>query len=166
MGDESDNPIDPKSLYKSAEIIDVESEEYEEEELLSQNNKYKRITKQWLIAQEISYFTLFLSGSSWIFLVFRAVNWFPLVLGSIVLCFLVIGVIFSLSWGKLKVLDKVRLFLLGLSVALGSGISGSDIIYLTFMNNQLLILSLVVSVLVLITLIGILIYRKTKVLRY
>jgi len=165
MGDDNGSAIDPKNIYKSAEIIDVESEQYEEEELLSQNNQYKRITKQWLILQEVSRAILFTSGTSWIFLVFRSINWFPLVIGLNILFFLAIGVIFSMSWSKLKVIDRVRLFVSGIATGFASAISGSDILYFWFMNNQILALSIVVTVLVVLSLIGILGYR-TKVLRY
>ncbi len=165
MGDDEGSAIDPKNIYKSAEIIDVESEEYEEEELLSQNNQYKRITKQWLMLQEISRIILFTSGTSWIFLVFRSINWFPLVIGLNVLFLLIIGVMFAMSWSKLKVIDRIRLFAGGIATGFASAISGSDILYYWFMNNQILVSSIVVSVLVVLSLIGVLGY-KYKVLRY
>lgn len=168
MGDD-DTPINSNSLYKSAEVIDVNSEEYEEDEeskeLFESNNQYKRITKQWLIAQEVARFSLFLSGTSWLFLVFRSVNWFPLVVSLFVLSFLGVGLTFSLAWGKLKSIDKIRLFVAAILIGFSAAISGSDIIYLSFINNQILALSIVVSVLVVITLIGIFSY-KNKVLRY
>lgn len=165
MGDEPNNQIDPKSIYKSAEIIDVEANEYDKKELLNENNQYKRITKQWLILQEISRFILFTSGVSWIFLVFRSINWFPLVIGLNILFLLVIGVIFSVSWNKLRVIDRIRLFVGGVTSGFASAISGSDILYFWFINNQILALSLVVSVLIVISLIGIF-KLKSKVLRY
>lgn len=167
MGDD-DTPINPNSLYKSAEVIDVDSEEYEDEEskeLFESNNQYKRITKQWLIAQEVARFSLFLSGTSWLFLLFRSVNWFPLVVSLFVLFLLGAGLTFSLAWSKLKSLDKIRLFVAGILTGFSAAISGSDIVYLSFMNNQMLALSIVVSVLVILTLIGIFSIR-TKVLRY
>ena len=62
-------------------------------------------------------------------------------------------------------MDKIRLFVLGVTTGLSAAISGSDIIYTWFMSNQLLVLSISVSVLVVISLIGVLKY-KSKVLRY
>ena len=167
MGDD-DTPINSNSLYKSAEVIDVELEEYEDQEsreLFESNNQYKRITKQWLIAQEVARFSLFLSGTSWLFLVFRSVNWFPLVVSLFVLSFLGVGLTFGLAWSKLKSLDKIRLFAAGILTGFSAAISGSDIIYYWFMTNQILALSIVVSVLVVITLIGVFTI-KNKVLRY
>ena len=167
MGND-DEAINPKSLYKSAEVIDVESEEYEDnktKELFDSNHQYKRITRQWLIAQDIARLVLFASSTSWLFLLFRAINWFPLVVILFILFFLVIGIIFTLNWGKLSNMDKIRLFVLGVTTGLSAAISGSDIIYTWFMSNQLLVLSISVSVLVVISLIGVLKY-KSKVLRY
>lgn len=172
MGDDSENAINTNSLYKSAEVIDVDSLDYEDDEskeVLVENNLYKRISKQWLIAQEVARFSLFASSTSFLFLVFRSINWFPLVVSLFVLSFLVVIGVFSLAWNKLKVIDKVRLFTAGILTGLSAAVSSSDVIYLTFMSNQVIALSIGISVLVVITLIGILfgvLSYKRKIIRY
>lgn len=172
MGDDSEKAINPNTLYKSAEVIDVDSIDYEDDEnkeVLSENNLYKRITKQWLIAQEIARFTLFASCTSFLFLVLRSLNWFPLVVSLFVLLLLGVGLTFGIAWNRLSIINRVRLFSVGILTGLSAAISGSDIIYLFFISNQMMVLTIMSIGLTVVTLIGILfgvLAYKRKVLRY
>lgn len=149
MGDEPSTPVTP---YKSAEVtIDVDSEDYEEEEdevIPVNNDLYKRITKQWVLAQELTGLTIFTSGTSLLFLIFRSIEWFVVVLALFGLVLVGVGLVFTFAWGQLKTLDRFRLFAGGIGTGFAAAISGSDLMLDWLSKNQQLAVTVLVGFLV------------------
>ena len=147
MGDEQNTPITP---YKSAEVtIDVDSEDYEENEVIpTDNDLYKRITKRWILAQELAGLTIYTSGASLLFLIFRSIDWFVVVLALFGLALVGVGLVFVFAWGQLKTLDRFRLFAGGVGTGFAAAISGSDLMLDWLSMNQQLAITVLVGFLV------------------
>lgn len=147
MGDDDNTPVTP---YKSAEVtIDVDSEDYEQEEVIpTDNDLYKRITKRWILAQELAGLTIFTSGASLLFLILRSIDWFVVVLALFGLALVGVGLIFTFAWGQLKTLDRFRLFAGGVGTGFAAAISGSDLMLDWFSKNQQLAITVLVGFLV------------------
>lgn len=155
MGEEPSNTV---RVINEPEAIDVE---YIESEDKVKNDLYQRITKQWVIAHEIAGLSIFTTGMSWLFLVFRSINWFPAVISLFTITLISCVLIFSISWGQLSLMNKIRLFMGGIGTGFALAISGSDILYYWFIQNQVLAVSLsVISLLVLVVIIISLLKRK------
>jgi hypothetical protein len=153
MGEESNSPITP---YKSAEVtIDVDSENYEEDEVVpTSNDLYKRVTKQWVLAQELAGLTVYTSGASLLFLILRSIDWFVVALVLSGLALLGVGLIFF-AWGQLKTLDRFRLFASGVGTGFAAAISGSDLMLGWLSKNQQLAVTVLVGFLVVVAFVGV-----------
>jgi|GEM_PF-3947430 len=147
MGEEENTPITP---YKSAEVtIDVASEDYAENDVIPiENDLYKRVTKQWVLAQELAGLTIFISGASLLFLIFRSIDWFVVVIALFGLALVGVGLIFAFTWGQLKTLDKFRLFTGGIGTGFAAAISNSDLMLDWLAKNQQLAVTVLVGFLV------------------
>ena len=147
MGDEQNTPI---TQYKSAEVtIDVDSEDYEENEVIpTDNDLYKRITKRWILAQELAGLTIYTSGASLLFLIFRSIDWFVVVLALFGIALVGVGLVFVFAWGQLKTLDRFRLFAGGVGTGFAAAISGSDLMLDWLSMNQQLAITVLVGFLV------------------
>jgi len=153
MGEETNPPVTP---YKSAEVsaIDVDSEDYEEEVISTDNDLYKRITKRWILAQELAGLTIYTSSISLLFLVLRSIDWFVVVLALFALALTGVGLVFSFAWGQLKTLDRFRLFAGGVGTGFGAAISGSDLMLDWLSMNQRLVITVLVGFLVVVIFAG------------
>lgn len=135
MGEETNPPVTP---YKSAEVsaIDVDSEDYEEEVISTDNDLYKRITKRWMLAQELAGLTIYTSSISLLFLVLRSIDWFVVVLALFGLVLVGLGLMFSFAWTQFKTLDRFRLFAVGIGTGFAAAVSGWDIALDWFYKNE------------------------------
>lgn len=154
MGEESNPLITP---YKSAEVtIDIDSEDYEQDEVIpTSNDLYKRVLKQWVLAQELAGLTVYTSCSSLLFLVFRSIDWFVAALALFGLVLVGVGLIFAFAWGQLKTLDRFRLFAGGVGTGFAAAISGSDLMLNWLSKNQQLAVTVLVGFLVVATFVGV-----------
>lgn len=153
MGDESHPPVTP---YKSAEVtaIDVDSEDYEDEVVSTENDLYKRIVKRWVLAQELAGLTIYTSSASLFFLILRSIDWFVVVLALFGLALVGVGLVFSFAWGQLKTLDRFRLFAGGVGTGFAAAISGSDLMLDWLSRNQQLVITVLVGFLIVAVFVG------------
>lgn len=154
MGEESNPPITP---YKSAEVtIDIDSEDYEPDEVIpTSNDLYKRVLKQWVLAQELAGLGIYTSCASLLFLVFRSIDWFVVALILFGLVLVGVSLIFAFAWGQLKTLDRFRLFAVGVGTGFAAAVSGSDLMLNWLSKNQQLAVTVLVGFLVVATFEGV-----------
>lgn len=151
MGD-NDDPRSPNS-YKSAavdtEYVDVTPEQ--EELIPTDNDKYKRLIKVWILFQEVTGQVALLSVSSTLFTIFRAVNWFPFVVFLFGFSIFAVVIVYAAMWRQFRPIERVRYFLGCSIIGLATVVSGSDIIADWVQDNQ----GLVKGVLIGATIIGV-----------
>lgn len=150
MGENNDDK-NRSNFYKSANVdddfIDVSSsDEDEDSELLPVDlDLYKRITKQWLIFQEVAGFTIVTAGASTLFILFRSVNYFPLVIGLFGLSIAFVVIMFAFSWRQLKTLDNIRYFFCVVGIGFAAAVSGHDVIVNWISKNPQVIMGVSVG---------------------
>ena len=144
MGEDDNNQSNP---YKSANVgedfIDVTPDQDEGEVIPTDLNLYKRITKQWLILQEVAGFTILTAVAAFAFVIFRSANYFPLVIGLFLLSIGFVVMMFAFSWGQLKTLDRIRYFYGVVGVGFAAAVSGHDIMTNWISRNQQIVMGVV-----------------------
>lgn len=141
MGENNDKDNNRSGFYKSAnvdDVIDVTSDdEYEDSEVLPTDlNLYKRITKHWLIFQEVAGFNILTAVASFAFVVLRSANYFAFVIGLLGLSIAFVVIMFAFSWKQLKSLEKIRYFLIIVGTGLAATVAGHDIMANWISKNQ------------------------------
>lgn len=141
MGENDDKDNRPSGFYKSAnidDVIDVDSndENVDSELLPTDLNLYKRITKHWLIYQEVAGFSISVAVASFVFLLLRSATYFPFVIGLLGLAVAFVVMIFAFSWKQLRTIEKIRYFLLAVGAGLATIVAGHDLLAIWISKNQ------------------------------
>jgi hypothetical protein len=154
--EESEKSRSPK-IYKSAaidaEYVDLTPEQ--QQELIStEYDKYQRLTKLWILGQEIAGQITVMSVASFLFVLFRSANWFGWVIFLFGFSILAVVVVYTASWKHMKPIERVRYFFYSASIGCAAVISGSDIIGDWVYAHQALVKGVLIGTAIILTATG------------